>query len=113
MKVQELDPKNSAIKERYNWETPLLTGRVIAALATDSTVMRRTGRVQIVAELAKHYGLVDKNGERPVSLRSLRFVLPLVFPALRKSPWLVPNINVPWSLLLLQSLSSPKIGAAE
>ncbi len=108
-----LDPKNSAIKERYNWETPLLTGRVIAALATDSTVMRRTGRVQIVAELAKHYGLVDKNGERPVSLRSLRFVLPLVFPALRKSPWLVPNINVPWSLLLLQSLSSPKIGAAE
>jgi hypothetical protein len=107
------DPKNSAIKERYNWETPLLTGRVIAALATDSTVMRRTGRVQIAAELAKHYGLVDKNGERPVSLRSLRFVLPLVFPALRKYPWLVPNINIPWSLLLLQSLSSPKIGAAE
>lgn len=103
------DPQTSAIREGYNWETPLLTGRVIAALAADPTVMRRTGRVQIVAELAQHYGLVDQNGERPVSLRSLRFVLPFALPFLRKYAWLVPNIKVPWSLLLLQALSSPKI----
>ena len=71
--------------------------------------MRRTGRVQIVAELAQHYGLVDKDGNRPVSLRSLRFLLPLGLPTLRKYPWLVPDIKVPWSLLLLGMLSSPKI----
>lgn len=103
------DSQSSAIKEGYNWETPLLTGRAIAALAADSTVMRRTGRVQIVAELAQHYGLVDKDGNRPVSLRSLRFLLPLGLPTLRKNPWLVPDIRIPWSLLLLGMLSSPKI----
>ena len=103
------DSQSSAIREGYNWETPLLTGRAIAALAADSTVMRRTGRVQIVAELAQHYGLVDKDGNRPVSLRSLRFLLPFGVPTLRKYPWLVPDIKVPWSLLLLGMLSSPKI----
>ncbi|MGQ4649764.1 SDR family NAD(P)-dependent oxidoreductase [Lyngbya aestuarii] len=103
------EPQNSAIKEGYNWETPLLTGRVIAALAADPTVMQRTGRVQIVAELAQHYGLVDQDGNLPVSLRSLRFLLPSALPNLRKYPWLVPNIKVPWSLLLLKALSSPKI----
>jgi NAD(P)-dependent dehydrogenase (short-subunit alcohol dehydrogenase family) len=103
------NPQTSAIKEGYNWETPLLTGRVIAALAADPTIMRRTGRLQIVAELAQHYGLVDQNGERPASLRSLRFVLPFALPPLRKYSWLVPDLKVPWSLLLLNALSSPKI----
>ena len=106
---REVDSQSSAIKEGYNWETPLLTGRAIAALAADSTVMRRTGRVQIVAELAQHYGLVDKDGNRPVSLRSLRFLLPFGLPTLRQYPWLVPDIKVPWSFLLLRMLSSPKI----
>lgn len=104
-----VDPRSSAIKEGYNWETPLLTGRVIAALAADPTVMRRTGRVQIVAELAQHYGLVDQEGNRPASLRSLRFLLPFALPSRRKYPWLVPDIKVPWLLLLLQALGSPKI----
>lgn len=110
--MDESDTANqqtSAIKEGYNWETPLLTGRVIAALTADPTVMRRTGRVQIVAELAQHYGLVDQDGNRPASLRSLRFLLPFALPALRNYSWLVPDFKVPWSLLLLQALSSPKI----
>ncbi len=78
-------------------------------LATDPAVMRRTGRVQVVAELAQHYGLVDQNGDRPVSLRSLRFLVPFALPALRKYMWLVPDIKVAWSLLLLRALQSPKI----
>ncbi len=101
--------QNSLFSERYNWETPLLTGRVIAQLASESNVIRRTGRVQIVAELAKYYGLVDQDGERPVSLRSMRFLLPFTLPALRKYSCLIPDIKVPWSLLLLNALSSPKI----
>ncbi|MEH1787509.1 SDR family NAD(P)-dependent oxidoreductase [Nostoc sp.] len=103
------DQQNSLISDRYNWETPLLTGRVIAALAGEPNVIRRTGRVQIVAELAKKYGIVDENGNRPASLRSLRFVLPAGLPLLRKYSWLIPDIKMPWSLLLLSALNSPKI----
>jgi len=100
---------NSFLSDRYNWETPLFTGRVIAALACEPNVMRRTGRVQIVAELANKYGIVDENGDRPASLRSLRFMLPAALPVLKKYSWLIADITVPWSLLLLNALSSPKI----
>ncbi len=93
----------------YNWETPLLTGRVIAALASDPNIMKYTGKVQIVAELAEKYNLVDQNGDRPVSLRSLRFLIPFTFLELRKYLWLIPNIKVPWFLLLWEILKSPKI----
>ena len=93
----------------YNWETPLLTGRVIAALASDPQIMKYTGKVQIVAELAERYNLVDQNGDRPVSLRSLRFIIPFTFSALRKYVWLIPNIKIPWFLLLWAALKSPKI----
>ncbi|MEH2089792.1 SDR family NAD(P)-dependent oxidoreductase [Nostoc sp.] len=99
----------SFLSDRYNWETPLFTGRAIAALASEPNIIRHTGRVQIVAELAKKYNLVDENGDRPASLRSLRFVLPAALPVLRKYSWLIPDIKMPWSLLLLNALSSPKI----
>ncbi|QLE44573.1 SDR family NAD(P)-dependent oxidoreductase [Nostoc sp. C052] len=99
----------SFLSDRYNWETPLLTGRAIAALAGEANVIHHTGRVQIVAELAKKYGIVDENGDRPASLRSLRFVLPAALPVLRKYSWLIPDIKMPWSLLLLSALGSPKI----
>lgn len=103
------DQKNSLFSDRFNWETPLFTGRVIAQLAGEPNLIRRTGRVQIVAELAKKYGLVDENGERPVSLRSLRFLLPSALPGLRNYASLIPDIKVPWPLLLITGLSSPQI----
>ncbi|MBD2363201.1 SDR family NAD(P)-dependent oxidoreductase [Anabaena minutissima FACHB-250] len=99
----------SVISERYNWETPLFTGRVIAKLATEPNIIRRTGRVQIVAELAQQYRIVDQDGNLPASLRSLRFLIPSALPSLRKHSWLIPDIKVPWSLLLLSVLKSPKI----
>ena len=103
------NPANSLFRERYNWETPLLTGRVIAQLAGDSNIMKRTGHVQIVAELAQKYGLVDEDGQLPVSLRSLRFLAPFALPILRNYSSLIPDIKIPWSLLLITTLSSPKI----
>jgi NAD(P)-dependent dehydrogenase (short-subunit alcohol dehydrogenase family) len=106
---QETDARSALFVQRYNWETPLLTGRVIAQLAADPTVIRHTGRVQIVAELAQQYGLVDQDGDRPVSLRSLRFLLPSVLPGLRQYAALIPDLKVPWLLLLWQTLQSPKI----
>ncbi|MBP0021522.1 MAG: SDR family NAD(P)-dependent oxidoreductase [Cyanobacteria bacterium SBLK] len=93
----------------YNWETPLFTGRAIAALASDPNVIKRTGRVHIVAEVAQKYGLFDEKGNRPVSFRSLRFSLPMANAFLRKYPWLVPDIKIPWFVLLLTKLGSPKI----
>ena len=93
----------------YNWETPLLTGRAIAALASDPNIMKQTGKVKIVAELAEKYSLVDRDGNRPVSLRSLQFLLPFTFPALKKYVWLIPNLKLPWFLLLWGMLRSPKI----
>ncbi len=105
----DTDKQAASISERYNWETPLLTGRVIAKLAAEKDIIRRTGKVQIVAEVAQQYGVVDQDGNLPASLRSLRFILPLGLPALRKYSWLIPNIKMPWSLLQLTALSSPKI----
>ncbi len=103
------DPRTIFMREHYNWETPLLTGRVIAKLASETNIIRRTGKVHIVAELAQKYGIVDRDGNLPVSLRSLRFILPLAIPGLQKYPWLIPNLKIPWSLLLLKALSSPQI----
>ena len=106
--IDKSDSKNN-FGDGYNWETPLLTGRVIAVLAAEQNIMSYTGKVGIVAELAEKYHLVDKDGNSPVSFRSLRFVLPFTFPALRKYGWLIPNIKVPWLFLLWGSLQSPKI----
>ncbi|MDF5719949.1 MAG: SDR family NAD(P)-dependent oxidoreductase [Rhizonema sp. PD37] len=110
MSEKNVNDKNYAMfTERYNWETPLLTGRVLAALASEPNIISRTGKVQIVAELARQYGLVDQDGNRPVSLRSLRFLMPSALPRLKDYSWLIPDINVPWPLLLLGLLSSPKV----
>lgn len=106
---QVSDPRLSVLASRFNWETPLLTGRVIAALAADPRLMKRTGKVQIVAELASAYALCDREGARPVSLRSLRFVLPCGFPALQRFAPLIPDLRVPWWLLLLTALPAPRL----
>ena len=93
----------------YNWETPLLTGRVIAALTSEPNIMNYTGKVGIVAELAEKYNIVDEDGNSPVSLRSLRFLIPFTFPTLKQYGQLIPNIKVPWLFLLWGMLRSPKI----
>ena len=105
---QASDAQAESGPANYNWETPLLTGRVIAALAADPNVLRRTGQVQIVAELAREYRAVDADGQRPASLRSLRFVLPYAVPGLRQYAGWVPDLEMPWPLLLLGPLGSPK-----
>lgn len=92
-----------------NWETPFFIGRVIATLASEANIMNHTGKVRIVAEVAKKYNIIDENGNCPISLRSLRFLIPFIFPALRKYAWLIPNIKVPWFLLLWGRLPSPQI----
>ena len=103
------DSNSDVLGDGYNWETPLLTGRAIAALASEPNIMQYTGKVKIVAELAEKYKLVDREGNRPVSLRSLKFLLPFSLPALRKYVWAIPNLKLPWLILLWGMLRSPKI----
>jgi len=86
----------AAIADKFNWETPLFVGRVIAALCNDPNLMRRTGKVQIVAELATCYGIVDEFQHHPVSLRSRRFLLAQAFPTLKSRAKFVPDLRVPW-----------------
>ncbi|HBQ97937.1 MULTISPECIES: SDR family NAD(P)-dependent oxidoreductase [unclassified Roseofilum] len=103
-----LPERGNPFADGFNWETPLLTGRVIACLAADSQIIRRTGKVQIVAEQARRYGVVDREGNQPASLRSLQFILPMIAPQLRdRSTW-VPNIYVPWWILMSGVLKSPQ-----
>lgn len=102
-------PSMAMIRDQYNWETPLFTGRVLAALAADPQLSKRAGRVNIVAELAHTYGIVDEVGQRPASLRSLRFILPYAISALQPYAQWIPDLCVPWWLLLLTALSSPKV----
>ncbi len=103
------DRISEIFNEKYNWETPLLTGRAIAALAKDPEIMTASGKVGIVAELAKKYALVDRDGNLPSSLRSLRFIIPFAIPRLKKYAHLIPDLYIPWFFLILSRLQSPKI----
>lgn len=97
-----------SLANQTNWETPLLTGRVIAALAADPDLLHRSGKVGIVAELAYAYGVVDAGGSRPASLRSLRAVLPLLMPPVRHLAGWIPDLRIPWWLLMLTARSAPR-----
>lgn len=49
-------------------------------------IMARSGKVEVVAELAKEFGFTEEDGTRPASIRSLRYLLPnFVFPQVEAS----------------------------
>lgn len=52
-------------------ETPQFQGRVVHALADDPDVQRWSGATLVSAEVGEHYGILDVDGRRPRSLRSV------------------------------------------
>ena len=58
-------------------ETPEFTGHVIAALAADPDVLAVSGRTLIGAEVARQYGITDRGGRQPPSMRDLMSVEPV------------------------------------
>jgi NAD(P)-dependent dehydrogenase (short-subunit alcohol dehydrogenase family) len=58
-------------------ETPEFTGHVIAALAADPDVLAVSGRTLIGAEVAEEYGITDRDGRHPPSMRELMSVQPV------------------------------------
>lgn len=90
-------------------ETAAFSGRAVNALAglSRAELLERSGRVQVVAELAKEFDFLEADGSRPPSIRSLAFLLPnYAFPqmeagGLRIPAWVrssVPDVLLPWSI---------------
>jgi dehydrogenase/reductase SDR family member 1 len=48
-----------------NSESPEFTGRAVVALAADPERMRHSGKVRVVAALAREYGFADVDGKNP------------------------------------------------
>jgi NAD(P)-dependent dehydrogenase (short-subunit alcohol dehydrogenase family) len=74
--LRNLD-RDPAMKERMVTNpligcSPEHPGRVIAALATDPEIMKRSGGTFITAEVAKDYGITDIDGKVIPSLRAER-----------------------------------------
>ncbi|MCG8589600.1 MAG: SDR family NAD(P)-dependent oxidoreductase [Proteobacteria bacterium] len=57
--VLEEAAKNPNAMDLSGAENPIFTGRAVAALAADPKILEKTGRVHVVAELAKEYGFQD------------------------------------------------------
>ena len=50
-------------------ESPMLSGRAVAAVAADPARLAKTGKPLVVAELAAEYGFTEVDGTLPASLR--------------------------------------------
>jgi hypothetical protein len=48
-----------------NSESPQFIGRVIAALANDADIMRKSGQILVAASVAQEYGIKDIDGKQP------------------------------------------------
>ena len=56
------------MKQQFRYdlsESTLYVGRAVAALAGDSKVLQKSGRVHFVSELAREYGFTDADGTQP------------------------------------------------
>eukprot|EP00584_Thalassiosira_punctigera_P000620 CAMPEP_0172529950 /NCGR_PEP_ID=MMETSP1067-20121228/3865_1 /TAXON_ID=265564 ORGANISM="Thalassiosira punctigera, Strain Tpunct2005C2" /NCGR_SAMPLE_ID=MMETSP1067 /ASSEMBLY_ACC=CAM_ASM_000444 /LENGTH=390 /DNA_ID=CAMNT_0013314087 /DNA_START=55 /DNA_END=1227 /DNA_ORIENTATION=+ len=90
-------------------ESPEFSGRALVKLASldGEAMMARSGKVEVVAELAKEFDFYDLDGKRPPSIRSLQYLLPnFVFKQIENEAgkpvpdWIkdnVPDLLVPWS----------------
>ena len=57
--------KNAKHFDMSNSESPQFIGRVVAALAADPEVMKKSGRVLVAAQEAIEYGIQDIDGRQP------------------------------------------------
>ena len=65
--------KNAKHFDLSNSESPQFIGRVVAALAADPEIMRKSGKVLVAAQEALEYGIQDIDGKqpRPLTLKDL------------------------------------------
>ncbi|WP_019028311.1 SDR family NAD(P)-dependent oxidoreductase [Colwellia piezophila] len=53
-----------------NSESPEFIGRAVAALASDSSIMQKSGKILVAAKLALEYGFTDIDGKQPIPLKA-------------------------------------------
>jgi dehydrogenase/reductase SDR family member 1 len=93
--LKDATPGYRRIFEAYG-ESPSVAGRAVAGLASDPAILRRSGSVQIAAEVMRRLALVDESGKRPLSPRSYRtFFLALLPGGWHRLAVLAPPGNVP------------------
>lgn len=81
--------KKSRVKKIFaNCEDVTFTGKAIAWLAADTNIMKKTGKVLVVAELAREYGFKDIGGALPLSFRQVKYWAQRGNSSLT---WLVPD----------------------
>ncbi len=56
---------DAAEEFKQNAESPQFVGRCVAALATDSNIMQKTGQVVVTGALGLEYGFTDVDGRQP------------------------------------------------
>merc|ERR1719209_2822693 len=64
--------KADMVKLFQNGESTEFAGKCLVALAADPGLMAKTGRILMTSELASEYGLFDKDGKQPMSIRSIK-----------------------------------------
>ncbi|HEY0320442.1 MAG TPA: SDR family NAD(P)-dependent oxidoreductase [Pyrinomonadaceae bacterium] len=55
----------AAFLDLSNSESPQFIGRAVAALASDSNIMQKSGQVFVAASLGQEYGFADIDGKQP------------------------------------------------
>ncbi|TKR92790.1 hypothetical protein L596_007369 [Steinernema carpocapsae] len=74
--ISKISPET--MKQNFNDnESTEFPGKAIVALASDSAVIRKTGRVLLTADLGDEYGFLDVDGGKPASIRSVSALLKL------------------------------------
>mmetsp|Transcript_35614 Transcript_35614/g.33772 ORF Transcript_35614/g.33772 Transcript_35614/m.33772 type:complete len:383 (-) Transcript_35614:124-1272(-) len=88
-------------------ETPVFQGRVIAALYKDADkklLSERSGEINVSAEVAKKLKITDITGKSPLSIRSVKYLIPAVVLGKYKS-----NVDIPKGLSDKLNKYSPDI----
>lgn len=86
--------ESSKVFEKGYCEDPTFTGKAIVALGIDKNIMKKSGHILVVAELAREYGFKDVGGKQPLSMRQVKYLMHRAYPNLE---WMIPEfLYVPW-----------------
>jgi len=87
-KATEGEQQGKAARIFQDAEDVTYSGKAVAWLAADPKIMKKSGRILIVAELAREYGFKDVGGVQPLSIRQVKYHLQRTYPSMA---WMVPE----------------------
>lgn len=87
-KADQGGQESKAAKLFQDAEDVTFAGKAVAWLAADANVMKKSGRILIVAELAREYGFKDVGGVQHLSFRQVKYYLERFYPSVA---WMMPE----------------------